>query len=98
MGEQAARFLDDAETEADWRFRKGFLKGHWQTRQLLEVLISQASIGDEQWLQDWTTEQMQRARMGLSMMGLDKVSPQEEELVQKAVDRMRGRRDSTEVS
>jgi hypothetical protein len=43
--------LVNADDVDQWREARGFLSGHLRTRQLLEVLVSQAQIGDEKWVQ-----------------------------------------------
>jgi hypothetical protein len=68
--ETAYEWLNQSEDEKDFRERKGFLKGHLQTRKLLDVLISQSEIGDKEWLEKEIAPLVQAAR-GI-LLGQDK--------------------------
>ena len=60
--EMAHRWVLDAETPDDWRYRRGYLQGHVKTRQILDVLISQSETGDEEWAQAQMAKMEEQAR------------------------------------
>ena len=67
--DQAHQWVLDAETESEFRFRRGFLAGHLKTRQILEVLISQSEIGDREWAQQQMEKLVDQSRQSLLLTG-----------------------------
>lgn len=58
-------WVDAAETADDWKYRRGYLAGHLKSRLLLEVMIGQAEIGDEQWVQQQLVKELREPAMRL---------------------------------
>lgn len=89
--EQGHRWLLDAESPDEFRYRKGYLIGHLKTRQVLEVLISQSEIGDEQWAQAQLQKMGHQAREAILLTGSNRAGEptQLEEPVETSRDRIR---------